>query len=275
MKLLCPECRHENEVERIYCHECGARLDRSKVAKSEAQAEDPKETQRRLRAMMNARGALMLHRLKQGGKLVFGAMLVAAIVQLLRPADTPRKPEGLSDMPTQINLEVEDAAMGPPGGRVLQYSEEQLNAYMASRLKSKRKALSSYLQFEGATVGLEEGFARATVERSLFGFSVYTTAIFSPRVEGGSVAPHVTGEKIGHMPIHPALMKYCDLFFTDAVAVFDREIKSIARLGGIELHPKMLVINPKPGVAGAPAPAPPAQVPAPTSVPEASPGPPL
>ena len=65
MKLICPECRHENEIERIYCHECGARLDRSKVAKTEAQAEDPKETQRRLRALLDARGARLRYRLNR------------------------------------------------------------------------------------------------------------------------------------------------------------------------------------------------------------------
>ncbi|MEP6821927.1 MAG: hypothetical protein ABI946_06205, partial [Chthoniobacterales bacterium] len=225
---------------------------------------------RRLRSLLNAKGARMRHRFKQGAKFLLGAVLVAAIVQLLRPADTPKNPENTSELPAQINLVLEDAAMGPPGGRVLQYSEEQLNAYIANRLKSKRKALSSYLQFEGATVALEEGFARGTVERSLLGFSVYTTAIFAPRVEGGTVSPHVVGGKIGHMPIHPALMKYSDVFFTDAVAVFDREIKSIARLGGIELHPKLLIINPKPGAVTAPAPS--AQALAPAAVPAMSPG---
>ena len=176
-------------------------------------------------------------------------MLLAAIVQLFRPPEIPKKPEGLTELPTQINLELEEVSMAPPGGRALRYTEEQVNAYVANRLKSKRKTLSSYLQFEGATVALEEGFARGTVERSLFGFSVYTSATFSPRVEGGTVVPHVLGGKIGRMPIHPALMKYSGFVFTDAVAVFDREIKSIARLGGIELHPKLVVINPKPGAA--------------------------
>ncbi len=271
MKLICPECRHENEIARIYCHECGARLDRSKVAKTGAQAEEPKETQRRLRALFDAKGARFRHQLKQGAKLVLGAMLVAAIIQLLRPAETRGKVDGLSELSAQINLELEEAALGPVGGRALQYSEEQLNAYVSSRLKSKRKALSSYLQFEGATVELNEGFATGTVERSLFGFSVYTTANFSPLVQGGAVVARMSGGKVGHMPIHPSLMKYCGVFFSDAVTVFDREIKSVARLGGIELHPKMLVINAKPGAAIAPDPEAPAPAAAAPTV-ETSPG---
>ena len=31
-KLICPECRHENEAERVYCHDCGARLNKPAAA---------------------------------------------------------------------------------------------------------------------------------------------------------------------------------------------------------------------------------------------------
>lgn len=253
MKLICPECRHENEIERIYCHDCGARLDRSKVAKTEAKAEDPKETQRRLRALMDARGAES--RLLQSATFLVGAVAVAVLVQLLRPADLPEKPKGPSELPSQINLELEDAATSPPGRPALTYTEEQVNAYLQNRLRSERKTLSNYLQFERAAVRLDEGSARATVERSLFGISVYITAIFSPQVEGGKVVGHLAGGKIGHMPIHPELMKYSDFAFKDVLGALDREIKSIAKLGGIELHPQMVVIKPKPG-ATVPVPAP-------------------
>ena len=39
-KLICPECQHENEPERMYCHSCGARLDRSKLAPTTAAVDD-------------------------------------------------------------------------------------------------------------------------------------------------------------------------------------------------------------------------------------------
>src|SRR6516225_2034765 len=32
IQLTCPDCQRENEAERIYCHDCGARLDRSALA---------------------------------------------------------------------------------------------------------------------------------------------------------------------------------------------------------------------------------------------------
>ena len=41
-KLVCAECRHENEAERTSCHNCGERLDRSAVS-AQKKAQDPQE----------------------------------------------------------------------------------------------------------------------------------------------------------------------------------------------------------------------------------------
>ena len=32
-RLTCAECKYENEVERVYCHNCGEKLDRSLLPK--------------------------------------------------------------------------------------------------------------------------------------------------------------------------------------------------------------------------------------------------
>ena len=45
IKLVCPECQRQNEPERIYCHDCGARLDRSALAKVAPKMEAPEQTQ--------------------------------------------------------------------------------------------------------------------------------------------------------------------------------------------------------------------------------------
>ena len=80
------------------------------------------------------------------------------------------------EMTTQINLDLENAAMDPRLAAPLRYSEEQVNAYLSYTLKSKQKVLSSYLQFERVVVAFEEGVCRVTAERSLGGYSVFTTS---------------------------------------------------------------------------------------------------
>jgi hypothetical protein len=239
MKLLCPECRRENEPERIYCHDCGARLDRSALAKEKPKEEDPKATQRRLRSMLNPQGAKLRMRFFQASKLVLGALAVAAIVQMIRPADMPAKPE-TPMLPDAINLDLETAAM-EPRGQVLRYSDEQATAYLGYALKSKQAALSKYLEFKRAVVHFDEGDAAVTVERALFGWPLYTTALFTPRLENGNITAKARGGSIGRLPVHPALMQYGDILFADLRTALDRERRSIVKLSAMELHPKQIV----------------------------------
>jgi len=236
--LLCPECRRENEPERIYCHDCGARLDRSALVKEKSKEEDPKETQRRLQAMLDPRRARMRQQFFQGCKLLLGALVIAGIVQMLRVPDLPPRAAN-PELSAQINLDLENAAMDP---RVAppRYTQEQVNAYLGYSLKGKQAALSKYLKFERAVVAFQEGLCRVTVERSLFGHSVFTSATYAASTQNGNPALQTRGGQIGRLPVHPALMQFGDVLFADLRAALERERKSIVKLGGVELHPQTI-----------------------------------
>jgi hypothetical protein len=243
IKLICPECRRENEAERIYCHDCGARLDRSSLAKIAPKGEDAKETQRRLRTMLDPQRAKMRLMFFKISKLVLGAFAAAAIIQMIIPPDAPPRPK-TGDFPPQINLDIENAAMNqnPPP---LQYTEAQVNAYLGSALRSKQAALSKLLQFERAFVSFDENVCRVTAQRSLFGFSVYTTTESKVAVENGTLKASNNGGKIGRLRIHPLLMKYADPLFADLWTALDRERKAVAKMSAIEFHPQAVVLIPK------------------------------
>lgn len=244
MKLLCPECRRENEPERIYCHDCGARLDRSALAKEKSTEEDPKETQRRLKAMLDPQRALMRRRFFQGSKLVLGALILAAIVQMVRPPDLPERPTTPMP-PAQINLELENAAMDPRTATQLRYTDEQVNAYLTYALKGKQTALSKWLNFERAIAGFEEGYCTLTVERSLYGFSVFTSAAYNASLQNGAIIAQARSGSIGRMPVHPALMQYGNVLLQDLWTALERERKSIVKLGSIEFQPKLVILSPR------------------------------
>ena len=244
IKLICPECRRENEAERIYCHDCGARLDRTALAKIAPKGEDAKETQRRLRTMLDPQRAKMRLMFFKISKLVLGALAAAVVIQMIIPPDAPPAPK-TGEFPPQINLDIENAAMNqnsPP----LQYTETQVNAYLGSALRSKKAALSKLLQFERAFVSFDENVCRVTAERSLFGFSVFTTTSSRVTIENGTLKASNNGGKIGRLRIHPLLMKYADPLFGDLWTALDRERKAVAKMNGIELHPQAIVLIPKP-----------------------------
>lgn len=243
IKLVCPECRRENEPERIYCHDCGARLDRSALAKIAPKGEDAKETQRRLRSMLDPQRLKMRLMFFKISKLILGACATAALIVMLLPPDVPA-PVKSDEFPPQINLDLENAAMGRAAAP-LRYTDVQVNAYLGNALKSKQAALSKLLKFERALVSFDEGVCRITAERSLFGFSLFTATSSKVALENGKLVASNIGGSIGRMPIHPMVMKYGDIIFSDLWTALDREKKAVAKMGGIEFQPQTVILTAK------------------------------
>jgi hypothetical protein len=244
IKLVCPECRRENEPERIYCHDCGARLDRTALAKVAPKGEDVKATQRRLKSMLDPGRVKMRLMFFKVSKIILGAFATAAIVQMLLPPDVP-PPAKSGEFPPQINLDLENAALNH-GAPPLRYTDAQVNAFLGSALKSRGAALSKWLQFERAFVNFDENVCRVTVARSLFGFSFYTAISNNVTLTNGALKASNNGGTIGRLPVHPALMKYADPVFADLWAALDREKKSVSKMSAIEFHPQLVVLTPKP-----------------------------
>ena len=241
--LVCPECRRENEAERIYCHDCGARLDRTALAKIAPKGEDVKDTQKRLRNMLDPQRAKIRHLFFKTSKVILGALLTAAIVQMILPPDVPARPK-MGDFPPQINLDLENAALNHSTAP-MQYTEAQVNAYLGTALKSKQAALSKLLNFERAIVKFDENICSITAERSLFGFSLFTTTSSKVTLQNNTLTAANNGGAIGRLPIHPLLMKYADFLFADLWAALDRERKSVAKMGAIEFQKQAVVLTPK------------------------------
>jgi hypothetical protein len=243
IKLICPECRRENEPERIYCHDCGARLDRTALAKAPPKGEDVKETQRRLRTMLDPGRAKMRLLFFKTSKIILGAFVLAAVIQMILPPDVPPRPK-TGDFPPQINLDLENATLNH-SATPLHYTEIQVNAYLGSALKSKQAALSSMLNFERAIVKFDETVCSITAERSVFGFSVFTTTSSKVTLQNGALTAANIGGRIGRLPVHPLLMKYADPLFADLWTALDRERKAVAKMSGIEFHSQAVVLTPK------------------------------
>jgi hypothetical protein len=242
IKLVCPECQRQNEPERIYCHDCGARLDRSALAKVAPKIEDPKQTQRRLRQLLDPGRIKMRLMFFKISKLVLGACALAVLLQMLRAPEVPERAKNVELQ--QISLDLENA-IATHSTAPLQYTEAQVNNYLVSVVKNKHAALSKYLEFERALINFDEGSCRITAERSLLGFSVFHAMSYNVALKNGTLTASPTGGSIGKMPIHPMIMKYGDVLFPDLWAALDREKKSVSKMEAIELRPKTVILTPK------------------------------
>lgn len=261
IKLVCPECQRQNEPERIYCHDCGARLDRSALAKVAPKLEDPKETQRRLKNLLDPRWLKIRLMFFKISKLILGSCALAVLIQmLLPPNDLPARVMDLELQ--QINLDLEKATTSQ-NAAPLQYADTQVNAYLANVGRSKKAILNKFVQFERALVKFDEGGCRITVQRSLLGFSVFHAISYNVTLQNGTLTAANNGGEIGRMPIHPMVMKYGDILFADLWMALDSEKKLVSKMGAIEFHPKTVILTPK----GAALPPPPAPTPVPAPSP--------
>jgi hypothetical protein len=235
-KIVCGECRHENEAERIYCHNCGERLDRSAAAAQKPMV-DPTETHRRLQKMLGPPSRVR-HNFFAVSKLVLAAIAAAGLVQMALPPELPAPTKIVSP---QIDLDLENAHLRPSP---LEYSQDQINAYLTYRLISKKAALTyPFLTFVRATASFREGACTIAMERSLFGYSIFSRTSHRVETNAGKIAATNVGGWIGRLPIHPVIMQFGDIIFADLWSALDRERKLIGKMGAVNFHESSVTIT--------------------------------
>ena len=238
-KLSCPECRHENEAERIYCHNCGQRLDRSAVL-AQKKSQTAEDAHKRLQKMMEGPSKLRRNFFAVS-KLALTAVFAAAIVEIATPPDVPAPTKAV---PPQMDLQLESAASFQQAGP-LEYSQEQVNAYLTYRLTSKKKMLNKpLLDFVRATAVFRDGACTIGMERSLFGFSLFTQSSYRVESASGKMTATNVGGWLGRLPVHPVIMKFGDIIFADLWFALDREHKLVAKMGGVNFHDGGVTITP-------------------------------
>jgi hypothetical protein len=244
-KLICQECQRENEAERIFCHGCGARLDRSALATQKTTAENPQDAHQRIRRMFDPHRGRLRRAFFSFCKLLLAACATAAVLQVALPLDVPAPVKSIG-VPPQINFDLENAELYHRPAE-LRYNSEQATAYLGYALKSKQKALDKpLLDFNRALVKFGEGTCTITVERSVFGYALHQRATFAVNVVEGKINAANKGAWIGRLPVHPVIMRYGDIIFADVWSALDRERKLIAKMGAIEFHEDSVVLTAPP-----------------------------
>ena len=85
--LPCEQCGYaRNEPERVYCHNCGAKLDRSLLPKAaEKKQENPAEARKRIAKMTNPKSGVVGREIKAFFKVLFFSALLAVAILFFWP----------------------------------------------------------------------------------------------------------------------------------------------------------------------------------------------
>ena len=244
--LSCKQCGHTNEGQRIYCHNCGAKLDRSSLPMESKPKESLDKQQRRLRKMTNPYNGVFVGWRPKLFKTLLCALTLAALIQAVRPPDgvPPAKKRGeLVDAP-QIILNLEEAIFTHTTQKIT-IPEPGINAYLGNNVKAKKIDLPFFgdvVKFDRVFVNTEEGSCRMVQQQSIYDYPFYLAGIYRIGIKDGKIDAAVLGGYIGRLPIHPRLMEKCEITFDGLWAALKREKQVLDKMQTIEAHKGSIVV---------------------------------
>lgn len=263
--LTCKQCSYVNEPERVYCHNCGQKLDRSVLPKeSEIRRESPEKAQKRIRKMTNPGSNPIVQEGRVLVKTLAWAALVAAIIQMAREPDgAPAKQSQIPLRPvsTEVSQLVES-----PQPRQLILSELELNYLLKTQVKAKESPVPG-IKFERAYTILLPDEARVGVQQAVWGYPLHAAMGFKPEFNNGVFRPKLVSGNIGRLPVHPALMEYVSYAFPfrNLWVALKRERDQIQKLRDIKVEKGRVTLISRGASGAAPAPAPAAPTPTPSA----------
>jgi hypothetical protein len=200
--LKCAQCGYENEPERVYCHNCGTKLDRSLLPKETvSRKESLKATRRRVKKMTNPGSGLA--EIKTGISVLIWAALLAAVYLLLSaPAKVP-SPEKEAEA-TLINVLISDT-VDARQATSLTVTEADVSQHLRSRIKGA--SVIPGMAFKRAYGALGEGTITIGIQQELFGYPIYSTVEYRLTNEGGAVRAEKIGQYFGRLGIDPRIPK--------------------------------------------------------------------
>lgn len=246
-RLTCAACQHQNEIERVYCHNCGEKLDRSLLPPLEEKSEDDRAKEsRKVKAMMNPNRLNWLRTFKTILLLEFLAAVVAAgYLAAQEPAHAA--PISRDRFPDLEAGDVWSEMVKARPATAVQFKEFDLNYYLRKSIKGAEGPMG--IKFERAFVHLEPGLVTLGTQRDAWGLAIYNSATLRPLLIGGKWSAEITGYAIGRLTIPVALARVVNLESITLGAlskVFDKEVANLARVEKLEVGKGVLSITTKP-----------------------------
>lgn len=205
LTLRCSACGHENEPERVYCHECGQKLDRSLLPQlEEAKEKDSAAVRKRVKKMMSVKGpGPIVQAVKTFFLVVFLAALIAAgYLFISKPVGVPpKKSEYFPTIPPEQRWQ---QLMDAPQAAQMTYTEDEANYFLSKTIKPADTGIPG-LRFERAFLRFEADTITVTAQRSIWGLDIYSSTKFAPRNTDAGVVFEPVGIYLGKLGLDPRI----------------------------------------------------------------------
>ena len=230
--LACAACGHQNEPERVYCHNCGQKLDRTLLPKGqEVAVESDAKRRRRVQKMMHPRrpiGAVLKTAISV---LVFAALVAAVFLYFQQPAGIP---DTKAMIPDRNAGELYQSLMAAPQAASITLTEEELNYFLKSTLKPADSSVPG-VKFERAFTRIGNGTISVTVERSAWGgLPMFSSTTYAVRNSESGVRFEPIGVYFGRLGADPRIPYAPGLGLGGVQKALEKEIGQFGRLAFVE-----------------------------------------
>jgi hypothetical protein len=229
--LPCEQCGYLNEPERVYCHNCGAKLDRSLLPKGEEKKrESPEKARKRITKMTNPQANWLWRELKTLVQVMLYSVVTAAIILIAQA------PHGVPDAKMApalrlVNSDMMDALQSPTPV-ALSFSEDEVNQFLKQKLKAKEGMIPG-VQFTRAFVNLRPGAVRINSENSVWGYPAFSGVEYRPEVKDGKFSATVIGGNFGRLAVDPQIMRYAVAVFQSLWTSLEPERKNMDKMQSV------------------------------------------
>jgi hypothetical protein len=242
--IQCPKCSFDNELGRIFCHQCGAKLELDKI-------KAPTE------------GAKLRRRVAGGARktiqtvieLIVALAVIAAVVSVWLVPEVPElKPTNADLVGSDVKkVKLERLVVSDTPGS-LEITEGELNTYVNSLGFDKPKG--AWLELVPVTLRIEfhDGGVRVIYlgELHLGDYvhkQIYLSLTGTPSIRDGSFDFDTTGGWIGKLPLHPKLLQatgWPQSYFGRFFDKFEAEQAALDKLSSVTVTPGKVLLTYQP-----------------------------
>lgn len=266
--IACPNCGKDNELGRIFCLKCGAKLDLNAIA-APTSARNPA-----MRKARKAATAVLVNAFFTTLKLLFVAFSMAVITLIFLPPDITRFKSSVEDGDTfeEKKFMLEDAVNSNTPATI-NISEREINGMLKRHVKSLNDEFKSEIKLGSIYASCDNDTITFSIDRKWKYFHVFLVYQTKPEVKNGRVVFRPVGGGIGRFPLpKPAVEPYGNLL-TPLWAKFKFDKQTLDQVAAVKIQTNYVTLvyektalSPTPAATPA---APPAVAPAPTPPPAA------
>jgi hypothetical protein len=231
--LPCAQCGYVNEAERVYCHNCGSKLDRSILPTHDEQGEDsPDKARKRISKMTNPKRGFILQEVKTFLKVEISAVIVAALYLIgQKPEGVPEQKKG--SIERMVNSDMMEA-MQASQPTLISFTEDDVNGHLKRTVKTQETMMPG-VEVSRVYAEFLPGVIRMGTENSLFGYPIYAEMAFRAEVKDRKFITTVVGGSFGLLAVDPRIMQYATFLFQGSWDALKRERGQMDKMEKVEV----------------------------------------